>query len=36
MPVSDAASLYGNVNHDVSFDGDADAWEGKVGLRIQW
>ena len=36
MPVSDAASLYGNVNYDVSFDGDADAWEGKVGLKIQW
>ena len=36
MPVSDTASLYGNVNYDVSFDGDADAWEGKVGLKIEW
>ena len=36
MQVSDATSLYGNVNYDTSFDGDADAWEGKVGLKVQW
>ena len=36
MQVADATSLYGNVNYDVSFDGDADAWEGKVGLKVQW
>jgi outer membrane autotransporter protein len=36
IQVADAATLYGNVNYDTSFDGDADAWEGKVGLKIQW
>ena len=36
IQVSDATSLYGNVNYDVSFDGNADAWEGKVGLKVQW
>ena len=34
--ITNAASLYGNVNYDVAFDGDADAWEGKVGLKVQW
>ena len=33
---TDATSLYGNVNYETSFDGDADAWEGKVGLKVQW
>ena len=36
MQVAATTSLYGNVNYDVSFDGDADAWEGKLGLKIQW
>ena len=36
MQVSDATSLYGNVNYDTSFNGNADAWEGKVGLKVQW
>ena len=34
--VSDATSFYGNVNYDTSFNGNADAWEGKVGLKVQW
>jgi outer membrane autotransporter protein len=36
MQVSDATSLYGNVNYETSFNGDADTWAGKVGLKIQW
>ena len=28
--------LYGNVNYDVSFDGEADAWEGKFGIKMTW
>jgi outer membrane autotransporter protein len=36
MQVADSTSIYGNVNYDVAFDGDADAWEGKVGLKVQW
>ena len=30
------ATLYANVNYESAFDGDADAWEGKLGLKIQW
>ena len=30
------ATLYGNVNYATSFDGDAYAWEGKVGVKVQW
>ena len=36
MQVTDAASLYGNVNYETSFDGDADAWEGKFGIKMTW
>jgi outer membrane autotransporter protein len=36
MQVSAATSLYGNVNYDTSFNGNADAWEGKLGLKVQW
>jgi outer membrane autotransporter protein len=34
--VNDATTFYANVNYETSFDGDADAWEGKVGLKVQW
>ena len=30
------STLYANVNYESAFDGDADAWEGKLGLKIQW
>ena len=30
------ATLYGNVNYSQSFDGDASAWEGKVGVKVAW
>ena len=36
MQVSDATSLYVKVNYETSFNGNADAWEGKVGLKVQW
>ena len=36
LQVADNTSVYGNVNYDVAFDGDADAWEGKLGVKIQW
>jgi outer membrane autotransporter protein len=31
-----SATLYGNVNYDVTFDGYAHAWEGKFGLKVKW
>ena len=34
--LDDRATLYGNVNYQTAFENDADAWEGKVGLKIQW
>ena len=29
-------TLYGNVNYEHSFEGEAYAWEGKVGLKVTW
>ncbi|WP_246706626.1 autotransporter outer membrane beta-barrel domain-containing protein [Rhizobium leguminosarum] len=34
--VSSNTSLYGNVNFSTSFDGDNYAWNGKLGLRVNW
>ncbi|MBB4389393.1 outer membrane autotransporter protein [Rhizobium leguminosarum] len=34
--VSNNTSLYGNVNFSTSFDGDNYAWNGKLGLRVNW
>ncbi len=34
--VSNNTSLYGNVGFSTSFDGDNYAWNGKVGLRVNW
>ncbi|MEK1887345.1 MAG: autotransporter domain-containing protein [Phyllobacterium sp.] len=36
MQVTDATTIYGNVNYESSFDGDADAWAGKVGFKTTW
>ena len=36
MQVSQATTLYGNVNYEASFDGDDHAWEGKLGLKVKW
>jgi outer membrane autotransporter protein len=30
------STLYANVNYDRSFDGDAYAWEGKLGVKVEW
>jgi autotransporter family porin len=30
------SSLYANVSYDRSFDGDGQAWVGKVGIRFSW
>ena len=30
------ATLYANVNYEQSFEGDADAWEGKLGVKMTW
>jgi outer membrane autotransporter protein len=30
------ATFYGNVNYERTFDGDAYAWEGKLGLKVTW
>ncbi|NKM80170.1 autotransporter outer membrane beta-barrel domain-containing protein [Rhizobium leguminosarum bv. viciae] len=34
--VSSNTSLYGNINFSTSFDGDNYAWNGKLGLRVNW
>ena len=36
MQVTDASTFYGNVNYAASFEGNADAWEAKVGYKVQW
>ena len=36
MQVTDASTFYGNVNYAASFDGNSDAWEAKVGYKVQW
>ena len=28
--------VYGRVGYQRSFDGDARAWDGKLGLRVNW
>ncbi len=30
------STLYANVNYEQSFEGDADAWEGKLGVKVAW
>lgn len=34
--ISQNTSLYGNVNYSTSFDGNNNAWNGKIGLRVNW
>jgi outer membrane autotransporter protein len=34
--MTEAATVHGNVNYDVTFDGDAQAWEGKLGFKVKW
>jgi hypothetical protein len=34
VPFTANATLYGNVNYDVTLEGDAHAWEGKLGLKL--
>lgn len=34
--VSKRTSLYGNVNFSSTLDGDNYAWNGKLGLRVNW
>ena len=29
-------TIFGNMNYERTFDGDAYAWEGKVGLKVKW
>ena len=36
MQVTDATTIYGNANYEASFDGDANAWEGKFGIKMTW
>lgn len=36
MQLTEASTFYGNVNYAASFEGDADAWEAKVGYKVQW
>jgi hypothetical protein len=31
-----SATFYGNVNYERTFDSDAYAWEGKLGLKVSW
>ena len=32
----DRATLYGNVNYQTTFENDADAWEGNLGIKVAW
>jgi outer membrane autotransporter protein len=34
--VSNNTSVYGNLSFSTTFDGDNYAWNGKVGLRVNW
>ena len=34
--VSDKTTVYGNVNFETTFDGDTYAFNGKIGLRVNW
>ena len=34
--ITRSASLYANANYQTSFDGDRHAYEGKVGVRVNW
>ena len=34
--INRSASLYANANYQRSFDGDREAYEGKIGLRFNW
>lgn len=34
--ISAKTSLYGNINFSTSFDGNNYAWDGKVGVRVNW
>ena len=36
MTSTPSATLYANVNYESAFDGDADAWEGKLGVKVPW
>jgi outer membrane autotransporter protein len=29
-------SLYGNVSYSTTFDADNYAWNGKLGMRVNW
>lgn len=34
--LSRSASLYGNVNFSTTFDADQYAWNGKIGVKMNW
>ena len=34
--LNQSASLYASANYQRSFDGDREAYEGKIGLRFNW
>jgi outer membrane autotransporter protein len=36
LELTPSTMLYGNVGYDTSFDGDATAYEGKLGVKITW
>ena len=36
LELSESTTLYGNINHEHAFDGDAYAWDGKIGLKVKW
>ncbi|WP_157019364.1 autotransporter family protein [Mesorhizobium xinjiangense] len=36
LQLSVATTLYGSINYDTTFDGDAWGVDGKVGLRVNW
>ena len=36
LQMTSARSLYGNVNYETTFDGGAHAFNGKLGMRVNW
>jgi outer membrane autotransporter protein len=34
--VDHQTALFASVNYDIAADGDGEAWEGKIGLKVVW
>jgi len=34
--INRTTSVYANASYQIGVDGDSTAWDGKVGLRVNW